>query len=198
MKNYSYQFKNVNILLLFCIMCFACLHSVQAQDLPEAAALPEGRDAWVINYFFHSNLIKGYAAAMPNDTRVIVQSDGVVFHRRTIQHRLFKNDSGWCQAQLSETEMKTIRAAMRKYRPNAWKNNYGPLPNALAPFGVMTITIPNAQDKAVGYTTKFLRFDTLPADLTNVLGLVADAGNLAFSKCGKDKPVENNPRRKAN
>lgn len=183
MKNKNQRRVFWLIFVLFVFGLSAAVSSVRAQEIPAGAALPEGRSAWVINYFLHANSIRGYAGAMQNDTRVIIQSDGVVFFRRTIQYRTFKNDSGWCQEQFPAADMRRVAAAMRAFRPNVWKASYGPLPNALAPFGVMTITKPNARDEAVGYTTKFLRFDTLPADLKKLLDEIADAGNVAFSRC---------------
>jgi hypothetical protein len=48
-------------------------------DLPDAAALPDGKGAWVIDQFYHSNVINGFAAANPNNTRILVQSDVLFF-----------------------------------------------------------------------------------------------------------------------
>jgi hypothetical protein len=78
--------------------------SIEAQiGLPDEAALPAGKDAWVIDQFYHSNVINGYAAANQNNTRILVQSDGAVFRRRIIQYSQFANDSGWCRDQFTKS-----------------------------------------------------------------------------------------------
>jgi hypothetical protein len=41
----------------------------------------------VVDLFYHSNVINGFAAANPNNTRILVQSDGSVFRRMIIQYR---------------------------------------------------------------------------------------------------------------
>ncbi len=163
------------------------LIKIQAQDLPDAAALPDGKGAWVADLFVHSNVINGYASAMPNNTRILVQSDGTVFRRKIIQYREFANDSGWCQDKFTVEEMKPTRTAIEKFKPGTWKDNYGPLPNALAPFGSVTITMRSANGKAVDYAIKLFRFDNLPAGLADLFNKVSDAGDLAFSNCGGNK-----------
>src|SRR5829696_6601057 len=88
----------LSIIAIAIIVGCGGLSSAKAQiPLPDAAALPEGKGAWVVDLFYHSNVINGYAAANPNNTRILVQSDGSVFRRMIIQYREFENDSGWCQ-----------------------------------------------------------------------------------------------------
>ncbi len=153
--------------------------------LPDAASLPDGKGAWVIDQFYHSNVINGFAAANPNNTRILVQSDGSVFRRRIIQYREFANDSGWCQYRFTNEEMRGVRAAFGKFNSNIWKEYYGPLPSSLAPFGSVNLTWRDDSGKAVDYTIKLFRFDDLPVDLVNLLNKVGEAGDLAFSNCQK-------------
>ncbi|MEQ1763404.1 MAG: hypothetical protein ABL984_09700 [Pyrinomonadaceae bacterium] len=147
--------------------------------------MPEGKGAWVIDQFYHSNVINGYAPATTNNTRIVVQSDGSVFRRRVIQYSQFANDSGWCQDKFTNEEMRAVRGAMGTFKPNTWKDYYGPLPNSLSPFGSVNLTWRTADGKAVDYTIKLFRFDNLPVDLVNLLNKVGEAGDLAFSNCTK-------------
>ena len=172
-------------ILVLAIIAGVGFASIEAQDLPDAAALPAGKGAWVIDQFYHSNVINGYAAANPNNTRILVQSDGTVFRRRIIQYREFANDSGWCQDRFTNEEMRDVRAALAKFKPGVWNANYGPLPNSLSPFGSVTITVRNAEGKAIDHVVKLFRFDNLPEDLVNLLNKVGEAGDLAFSNCQK-------------
>lgn len=167
------------------------LVSVQAQiGLPDAAALPEGKGAWVVDLFYHSNVISGYAAANPNNTRILVQSDGSVFRRMIIQFREFANDSGWCQDRFTAEEMRDVRAAVAKFRPDIWKELYGPLPNSLAPFATVSVIVRDKNGKAVDNTIKLFRFDTVPADLMLLVDKVWEAGGLAFSNCEKSRAAK--------
>ena len=159
--------------------------NAQISVLPDAAALPEGKGAWGIDQFYHSNVINGFAPSTTNNTRILVQSDGSVFRRRVIQYSQFANDSGWCQDKFTSEEMRDVRVAIGKYKPNIWKDYYGPLPNSLAPFGSVNLTWRDANGKAVDYTIKLFRFDNLPDTLVDLLNKVGEAGDLAFSNCQK-------------
>lgn len=168
------------------------LSPLEAQiiELPDVAGLPEGKGAWVIDQFYHSNVINGFAPSTTNNTRILVQSDGTVFRRRVIQYSQFANDSGWCQDKFTGEEMRGVRTAIGKYKPNIWKNYYGPLPNSLAPFGSVNLTWRDANGKAVDFTVKLFRFDNLPEGLVDLLNKVGEAGDLAFSNCQKPKKVK--------
>jgi len=190
MWNKFYQTIAINIFMLTLIAGCGSFILVEAQDLPDEAALPAGKGAWVIDQFYHSNVIKDYAAATTNNTRILVQSDGIVFRRRIIQYSTFANDSGWCRDQFTNEEMRGVRAAIGKFKPGIWQDYYGPLPNSLSPFGSVTITMRDANGKAVDYAIKLFRFDNLPADLVNLLNKVGEAGDLAFSNCQKSNPVK--------
>ncbi len=178
---------SLGILALVIIGGFGSFTSAIAQIsvLPDAAALPEGKGAWVIDQFYHSNVINGFAPSTTNNTRILVQSDGSVFRRRVIQYSQFANDSGWCQDRFTNEEMLAVRAAIGKYRPNIWKDYYGPLPNSLAPFGSVNLTWRNENGKAFDFTIKLYRFDNLPDGLVDLLNKVGEAGDLAFSNCQK-------------
>lgn len=182
MRMSLYQLLRILTLTIITGGCFTFSH---AQDLPDAAALPEGKGAWVIDQFYHSNVINGFAAATQNNTRILVQSDGTVFRRRITQYREFANDSGWCQDKFTDEEMLGVRAAIGKFRPGVWREDYGPLPNSLAPFGSVTITTRNTSGKAVDHGIKLFRFDNLPPSLVDLLNKVGEAGDLAFSNCQK-------------
>ena len=191
------QIKNtlrVICLSILAITIFAgcgSLASVQAQiELPDAAALPEGKGAWVVDLFYHSNVINGFAAANPNNTRILVQSDGIVFRRMIIQYREFANDSGWCQDRFTDEEMRDVRAAIGKFKPSIWNDVYGPLPSSLAPFGTVTVVVRDTNGKAVDHTIKLFRFDNVPADLMYLVDKVWEAGGLAFSNCQKSRSVK--------
>lgn len=164
--------------------------SAKAQGLPDAAALPEGKGSWVIDQFYHSNVINGSTSAIPNNTRILVQSDGMVFRRKIIEYGEFVNDSGWCQDRFTNEEMRDVRSAIGKFKPGVWKDNYGPLPNSLSPFGNVDITFRTENGKAVNYLVKLFQFNDLPADLVNLLNKVGEAGDLAFSNCQKSKTVK--------
>lgn len=182
-RNRLYRTIAINVFIMAIISGCGNLFLVGAQDLPDEAALPAGKGAWVIDQFYHSNVINGYTAANQNNTRIIVQSDGTVFRRRIIQYREFANDSGWCRDKFTVEEMRDVRASIAIFKPGIWQNNYGPLPNSLAPFGSVTITMRNADGRAVDYAVKLFRFDNLPEDLVNLLNRVGEAGDLAFSNC---------------
>ena len=167
------------------ITCGGIFASANAQmiELPDAAGLPVEKGAWVIDQFYHSNVVNGFAPSTTNNTRILVQSDGVVFRRRVIQYSEFANDSGWCQDRFTIEEMSGVRAAIGRYRPNIWKEYYGPLPNSLAPLGSVNLTWRDANGKAVDFTIKLFRFDDLPESLVDLLNKVGEAGDLAFSNC---------------
>ncbi|MEO5860088.1 MAG: hypothetical protein ABIR33_14205 [Pyrinomonadaceae bacterium] len=174
----------VSLIKLF-LVCTGSLASINAQiaELPDAAGLPEGKGAWVIDQYYHSSVINGSASATPNNTRILVQSDGRVFRRRVIQYSQLANDSGWCQDKFTDEEMRAVRNSMRTFDRNIWKDNYGPLPNSLAPFGSVNFTWRASDGKAVDQTIKLFRFDNLPTDLVALLNNVGEAGDLAFSNC---------------
>ena len=181
----------LSILSITIIASCGSLTSAQPQiQLPDAAALPEGKGAWVVDLFYHSNVINGFAAANPNNTRILVQSDGSVFRRMIIQYREFANDSGWCQDRFTAEEMRNVRAAVAKFRPDIWKDFYGPLPNSLAPFGTVSVTVRDKNGKAVDHTIKLFRFDSVPTDLMYLVDKVWEAGGLAFSNCQKSPSVK--------
>ena len=46
-------------ILVLAIIAGGNFVSIEAQDLPDAAALPAGKGAWVIDQFYHSNVING-------------------------------------------------------------------------------------------------------------------------------------------
>jgi len=186
-----YQTIRLAILAMTVIAGYGSFTSAKAQiALPDAAALPEGKGAWVVDLFYHSNVINGYAAANPNNTRIIVQSDGSVFRRMIIQYREFENDSGWCQDRFTAEEMRNVRAAVGKFKPSIWKEIYGPLPNSLSPFGTVSVIDRDVNGKAIDHTIKLFRFDNLPAELLDLVDRTWDAGNLAFSNCQKNRPVK--------
>ena len=183
----------ISVLILAIAIITGCgsITPAKAQiGLPDAAALPEGKGAWVVDLYYHSNVINGYAAANPNNTRILVQSDGSVFRRMIIQYREFENDSGWCQDRFTAEEMRNVRAAVGKFKPSIWKEIYGPLPNALSPFGTVSVIDRDVNGKAVDHTIKLFRFDNLPAELLDLVDRTWDAGNLAFSNCQKSRPAK--------
>src|SRR4051812_9359142 len=94
-----------NILFAVALLCGG-LASAAAQGLPDAAALPEGKGAWVIDQFYHSNVINGSTSGIPNNTRILVQSDGMIFRRKIIEYGEFANDTGWCQDRFTNEEMR--------------------------------------------------------------------------------------------
>jgi hypothetical protein len=182
--NNTLRVTRLSILAAAILVGFGSLASVRAQiGLPDAAALPEVKGAWVVDLFYHSNVINGFAAANPNNTRILVQSDGTVFRRMIIQYREFANDSGWCQDRFTAEEMRNMRAAVGKFRPDIWKDVYGPLPTSLAPFGTVSVIVRDANGKAVDNTIKLFRFDTVPPDLMYLVDQTWAAGALAFSNC---------------
>jgi hypothetical protein len=189
--NQIYQTISLIILTLAIIAGCGSFASIKAQiGLPDEAALPAGKGAWVIDQFYHSNVISGLAAASQNNTRILVQSDGTVFRRRIIQYSQFANDSGWCRDQFTNEEMRDVRTAIGKFKPHIWKDYYGPLPNSLAPFGSISIIMRNPNGEAVDFAIKLFQFDNLPADLAALLNKVGEAGDLAFSNCQKSRSVK--------
>ena len=188
----TFRAVSLSILALAIIGGAGSFTSVSAQiiELPDAAALPEGNGAWVIDQFYHSNVINGFAPSTTNNTRILVQSDGMVFRRRVIQYSQFANDSGWCQDKFTNEEMRGVRAAIGQYKPNIWKDYYGPLPNSLAPLGSVNMTWRDANGKAVDFKIKLFRFDNLPESLVDLLNKVGEAGDLAFSNCQKPKQAK--------
>jgi len=178
------QSASVIILALAVIGSFT---KAKAQELPDEAALPKEKGAWVVDLFIHSNNSNGYAAAMPNNTRILVQSDGSVFRRRITQYRQFSNDSGWCRVIYDMKDIKPVQTAISKYKPGVWNESYGTLPNALAPFGSIAVTVRGANGKIIENKIKLLRFNNLPAGLTELYNAVNDAGDLALSDCSGKK-----------
>ena len=185
--NNFYQTMAKSIFTLIIIAGCGSLALIGAQELPNTAALPDGKGAWVIDQFYHTNIINGSASAIPSNTRILVQSDGTVFRRRIIQYSPFANDSGWCQDKFTNEELHQVSGAIGKFKPEIWEDYYGPLPNSLSPFGSVTITRRDAKGKAVDYAIKLFRFDNLPNDLLDLLNKVGEAGDLAFSNCQKSK-----------
>jgi hypothetical protein len=146
--------------------------------LPDEAALPAGKGSWVVDQNFKTSIggtyINGYI-------RVLVQSDGMVFHRKFF-------DTGqpatpWCQVKFTNDEMREIRGAVAKSNPAAWQPKYGQWISVLAPFRILVITIRGAKDQIAEYKTGLWRFTDLPTDVSAIANAIDDAGTLAFTKC---------------
>jgi hypothetical protein len=160
------------------IILFANPLSTKAQALPEAAILPDGKGAWAVDQLFKTSIGGAYTGGY---IRVVILSDGKVFHRKFFDS--LQPATPWCQDQFTAEEMRDIRAAMARATPSAWQRSYGEMVSALSPFRRLTITVRAAGGQAVDYTTLVYREPAMPDEVARIVRATDTAGNLAFNNC---------------
>lgn len=180
------------IMLLLLLMVIANLTiplSVNAQiSLPDEAKMPDGKGAWVIEQKFKTSIGGAYT---PGYIYIIIQSDGIVFHRKFFQDA--RPATPWCKDKFTAEEMREIRDAVARSKPTTWDSNYGPFINVLAPFRALTLTMRDTNGKIAEYATTLWRFYDLPLGLANLANAIDAAGDLAFANCAKSLPNNNEP-----
>jgi hypothetical protein len=182
MKQINGKIKNCLLVILKLIMAIFYLNIlyINGQQLPDEATMPDGNGAWVIEQKFKNSIGGPY---LPGITYVIIQSNGVVFHRKFFD--VGTPATPWCQDKFTVKEMSDIRGGIAISKPAGWDASYGPFLSILGPFRALTLTMRTSQGKLVVYKTTLWRFYELPADIAKIVNAVDDAGNLAFTNCAK-------------
>ena len=168
------------MLALAVVMVLAGIRQTSAQWLPDEARLGDAAGSWVVDQNYKTSIGGAYTLGY---IRVLVQSDGTVFHRKFF-------DSGqpatpWCLAQFTAEEMKKMRGAVAISKPSVWASGYGQWINIYAPFRVLVITRRGPKGEVSEYQTRLFRFNELPADVSALSNATDDAGTLAFGKCAE-------------
>ena len=149
------RYQVLVVLTLAIVVIYGHLTPIKGQQLPNEAALPAGKGSWVVDQNFKTSIggtyIRGYI-------RVLVQSDGTVFHRKFFD--TMQPATPWCEVKFSASEMRGIRGAVARSNPAAWQPKYGQWISVFAPFRILVITIRGAKDQIIEHQTELYRFDT--------------------------------------
>ncbi len=182
-KQVSHIFGAISLSILALAIIAGCgnVAAIRAQiSLPDSAALPDGKGAWVVEQKFKTSIGGSY---LPGYIYVVIQSDGVVFQRKFFLDG--RPAIPWCQDKFTAAEMREPSEAVAKSKAGTWDPNYGPFVNALVPFRALTLTMRDPNGKIVEYKTTLWRFYDLPSGLANLTNAIDAAGDLAFSNCHK-------------
>ena len=147
-KARTIKYRIMFILALVIVAIYENPLSTKAQGLPDEAVLPAGKGAWAIDQNFKTSIGGSYLLGY---IRVIVLSDGKVFHRKSFDSGL--PATPWCQDKLTAAEMREIRSAVAKAKPGAWQARYGDWINLAAPFRRLVFTTLDAKGEVINYTT---------------------------------------------
>jgi hypothetical protein len=155
--------------------------TVRAQlSLPDAAALPDGKGAWVLEQKFKTSIGETYLLGY---VYIVIQSDGIVFHRKFFEDG--RPALPWCQDKFTDTEMREPANAIAKSKAGTWEPSYGSFINLMAPYRALTLTMRDVNGKVVEYKTTLWRSSDLPSGLADLITAIDTAGDIAFSNCRK-------------